>query len=176
MNVEKFFIIILLNNKKVSYSLTSLGISTKGYVDGKFVNTVLTGVPTAPTASTNTSNTQIATTAFTYAAIGPRNTIYDTYGSLVINNGVSGAGLANLTIDGRPVLTATLAGVNLADGATAITQSQTINNTTLATTAYVRTATRKWDGSTKWVSTLPPTAGVNDIGSVDGDIWFQYQA
>lgn len=155
---------------------TALGISTKQYVDDKFVNTSLTGIPTAPTAATNTNTTQLATTAFTYAAIGPRNIIYDTYGSLSVNNSVSGTGLATLTVDGRQVLTASTLGVFLANGATATTQLQAVNNATVATTAYVRTAVKLWDGAAKWVSTLPPTVGVNDIGSKDGDIWFQYQA
>ena len=41
-----------------------------------FVNTALTGVPTAPTAAFGTSNTQVATTAFVQAAATPISSIY----------------------------------------------------------------------------------------------------
>jgi len=41
-----------------------------------FINTALTGVPTAPTAAFGTNNTQIATTAFVQAAATPIASIY----------------------------------------------------------------------------------------------------
>jgi len=41
----------------------------KAVVDAKFVNTVLTGTPTAPTATSGTNTTQVATTAFVNAEI-----------------------------------------------------------------------------------------------------------
>jgi hypothetical protein len=43
-----------------------------------YVNTALTGIPTAPTASVGTNTTQVATTAFVQAAATPLATIADT--------------------------------------------------------------------------------------------------
>ncbi len=55
--------------------------------------------------------------------------------------------------------------------ATASTASEGTNTTQLATTAFVQTATQKWDGSRKYISTSAPTSG---DGS-NGDIWMQRQ-
>jgi hypothetical protein len=49
-----------------------------------YVNTALTGVPTAPTASVGTNTTQIATTAFVQAAATPISSIYPV-GSIYIS-------------------------------------------------------------------------------------------
>lgn len=155
---------------------TTLGIATKGYVDDKFNNAALTGVSTAITAPAGTANTMIATTSFVINNSGfLKNKIYDSNNTFleVVD---TGSGFANLAIDGVSVLTASASGVTLRNGATATTQSQTYNgvgNSTVATTAYAKTATTWWSGSAKFVSTDAPIAGVNDNGSNDGDIWFQ---
>jgi hypothetical protein len=47
----------------------ALGVATKQYVDNKFNDTVLTGVPVAPTASAGTSTTQLATTEFVVSGL-----------------------------------------------------------------------------------------------------------
>lgn len=89
----------------------------------------------------------------------------------------TGVGSANIVVDGTTVLSATASGVVLNNGATASTQGQTYNtagNTLIATTQFVKTATTWWGGSAKFVSNAAPVAGVNDIGSNDGDFWFQY--
>lgn len=158
---------------------TTLGIATKNYVDDSFTSSpTLGGVPTAPTASVGTVSTQIATTEFVVNNAGfLQNKIYQGNSHLqIIDNSVD-PGSAGLLIDGTSVLSASVSGVHLASGATTITQSQTYDvtgNTRIATTQYVKTATTWWDGSAKFVSVDAPNPGVNDIGSNDGDIWFQY--
>ena len=80
-------------------------------------------------------------------------------------------------INGTTVATASASGLNLFNGATAVTQGQTYatsGNSLVATTQFVKTATTWWGGSAKFVSNAEPNPGVNDIGSNDGDFWFQY--
>lgn len=155
---------------------TTLGVATKGYVDGSFVDSALTGTPTAPTAIAGTANTQVATTAFVVNNSGfLKNKIYQGNSYLEILD--SGSGSATLVVDGTTVLAATVSGVNLQSGAVAATQAQTYastGDTKVATTSYVRTAGQWWGGSAKFVSTDAPDPGVNDIGSNNGDFWFQY--
>jgi hypothetical protein len=155
---------------------TSAGIATKGYVDSSFVDSVLTGVPTAPTASAGTVSTQLATTEFVVNNSGfLKNKIYQSNSYLEVTD--SGVGSASLVLDNVAVMQSTSSGINLLHTPTAPTQSQTytsVGNTAIATTSYVHTAGQWWDGSAKFVSADAPNPGVNDIGSNDGDIWFQY--
>jgi len=151
---------------------TTLGVATKGYVDGKFNDTVLTGIPTAVTAPANTSNTMIATTAFVSSGLSGlyANKIYQ--GNSVMEIIDAGGGTANLALDNVSVLTASVTGVNLFGTPTAPTQAQTytsVGNDQLATTQYVRTAGQWWNGSAKFVSNAAPTSGDGN----NGDIWFQ---
>jgi hypothetical protein len=53
--------------------------------------------------------------------------------------------------------------------ASTVTAAEGTNTTQLATTAFVQTATQKWDGSRKFVSTSAPTS----VEGSDGDIWLQ---
>lgn len=153
-----------------------MGVATKGYVDNSFINAALTGVSTAITAPAGTANAMIATTAFVINNAGLFSyKIYQGNSHLWIND--SGPGAANLVLDGTTVMTATATGVSLNTGATAATVIQTYNatgNSTIATTQYAKTASTWWGGSAKFVSNVAPVAGVNDIGSNDGDFWFQY--
>lgn len=157
-------------------STTTMGISTKGYVDNSFINANLWGVSTAITAPALTANTMIATTEYVRNNSGFYSyKIYQNNSHMWIND--SGTGSANLVLDGTTVMAATASGVQLSDGATTTTQSQTYNTTgsgLLATTQFAKTATTWWGGSAKFVSNSAPEAGVNDIGSNDGDFWFQY--
>jgi hypothetical protein len=151
---------------------TALGVATKGYVDGKFNNTVLTGIPTSVTAPAGTSNTMIATTAFVNGGLSGlfSNKIYQ--GNSIMEILDSGSGTANLALDNVSVLTASVTGVNLFGTPTAPTQAQTytsVGNDQLATTQYVRTAGQWWGGSAKFVSSSAPTVGDGN----NGDIWFQ---
>lgn len=154
----------------------ALGVATKQYVDNKFINANLWGVSTAITAPEGTANTMIATTEFVVNNSGLfKYKIYQGNSHMWIND--SGTGSANLVIDGTTVMTAISSGVSLNNGATAVTQGQTYNttgNSLIATTQFAKTATTWWGGSAKFVSNAAPAAGVNDIGSNDGDFWFQY--
>jgi hypothetical protein len=155
-----------------------------------------TGNLIAPTQGAGTSDTTVATTAFVVNNSGfLKNKIYsgttgplaDTY---IEVNTAAGGNSANLIITvggGTPIATASSSGFNLASGATAITQlpvlrgdlagnAFTAGNTYVATTRYVREAAEYWGGSKKFVSTDEPDPGVNDIGSTNGDFWFQREA
>lgn len=141
-----------------------------------------TGAVFAPTAPLGTANTMVATTAFVVNNSGfLTNKIYaggtSTSAETYIDVNDTGVGNARIVIDGVSVATASSTGLNLANGATATTQSDTYNgtgNARIATTAFVKNATQWWGGSKKYVSTAAPQAGVNDVGSVDGDFWFRY--
>lgn len=154
----------------------ALGVATKQYVDNSFVNATLTGVSTAVTAPEGTANTMIATTEFVANNSGLfQYKIYQNNTHMWVND--SGTGSANIVVDGATVLSATASGVVLNNGATASTQGQDYNtagNALIATTQFAKTASTWWGGSAKFVSADAPVAGVNDIGSNDGDFWFQY--
>lgn len=154
----------------------ALGVATKQYVDNSFINANLWGVSTAITAPPLTANTMIATTEYVRNNSGFFSyKIYQGDTHMWVND--SGTGSANIVVDGQTVLTATSSGVALNNGATAVTQGQTYNttgNALIATTQFAKTATTWWGGSAKFVSNAAPQAGVNDIGSHDGDFWFQY--
>ena len=155
---------------------TTLGVATKGYVDNRFINANLWGVSTAVTAPVDTANTWIATTEFVINNSGfLKNKIYQGNSYMEILD--TGTGSANLVVDGTSVMTASESGVNLRSGALAVTQPDTYNgsgNSRVATTQFVKTATQWWGGSAKFVSSAAPQAGVNDVGSNNGDFWFQY--
>ena len=168
------------NVEVLAHPTTTYGIATKGYVDNKFINANLLGISTAVTAPAGTSNTMIATTEFVTSGLSGiyKYKIYDGNSHYWVTNSPSPA--ANLVIDGTLVMSAESSGVDLKNGATAVTQTQAYNdigNSRVATTSYVKTATTWWGNassrSAKWISTAAPEAGVNDIGSNNGDIWFQ---
>jgi hypothetical protein len=151
----------------------ALGVATKQYVDNSFINANLWGVSTAITAPAGTANTMIATTEFVVNNSG--------FYQYKIYNGSThmwvGSTSANIVVSGSTVATASASGLNLFNGATAVTQGQTYattGNSLVATTQFVKTATTWWGGSAKFVSNAAPNPGVNDIGSNDGDFWFQY--
>lgn len=151
----------------------ALGVVTKQYVDNSFINANLWGVSTAITAPSGTANTMIATTEFVVNNSGFfRYKIYQGTSHMWVDNAS-----ANVVVGGATVMTATSGGVVLNNGATATTQGQTYNttgNSLIATTQFAKTATTWWGGSAKFVSNTAPIAGVNDIGSNNGDFWFQY--
>jgi len=151
----------------------ALGVATKQYVDNRFINANLWGVSTAITAPAGTANTMIATTEFVVNNSGFfKYKIYSGSSYMWVDTTS-----ANIVINGTTVATASASGFNLFNGATAATQGQsyaTSGNTLVATTQFVKTATTWWGGSAKFVSNAAPNPGVNDIGSNDGDFWFQY--
>lgn len=165
----------------------ALGVATKQYVDNKFYDTVLYGVPVAPTAAAGTSNTMIATTEFVSSGLSGlfKYKIYD--GSVGQNHfWVDGSqSAANLVVGGSIVMLAQKSGgtaqLTLSAGAVATTlpvaqgnistsgATSVTGNTWVATTSYVRQAAEYWGGSRKFVSTNAPAVG----DGVNGDFWFQ---
>ena len=186
-----------LISANISGALTVGGAAT---VTGALVVTgtgAFTGNLTALTQLAGTADTTVATTAFVVNNSGfLKNKIYsgttsplaDTY---IEVNTAAGGNPANVIITvggGTPVATASNIGFNLALGATAITQEPVLRgniaagniaitgNSYVATTSYVRQAAEFWGGSKKFISTDAPSLGVNDIGSINGDFWFQREA
>jgi hypothetical protein len=147
---------------------------------------------TAPTQLAGTADTTVATTAFVVNNSGfLTNKIYapginpsasTTY--IAVND--TGTGNAEIVMDGTTVATASSAGFNLQNGATAVSQTivtptayhqyfantSALGNTRVATGQYVSLATQYWSGSAKFVSTAAPD---NAVGK-DGDFWFQREA
>ena len=144
---------------------------------------------TAPTQAAGDSSTKVATTAFVVNNSGfLTNKIYapgidPTASTTYIDVNDTGTGNASVVMDGVTVATASSTGFNLQNGATAVTQTDTYNgsgNARIATTQFVKTASTWWGNashrSAKWVSTDEPNPGVNDVGSNNGDFWFQREA
>lgn len=133
-------------------------IQVKAYVDQKLaahvaaadphnqyapkVSPALTGTPTAPTAVAGNNSTQLANTAFVTAAltalIGGAPATLDTLKEIAaaINNDPNFSG----TINNALSLKAPLASPALTGTPTAPTAAQTVNNTQIATTAFVKSA------------------------------------
>jgi hypothetical protein len=119
-------------------------LATTEFVQSNKVSPAFTGTPTVPTASAGTNTTQIASTEF----------VTDAITTLETNVGIEYAPKASPTFTGIPL---------------APTAAVSTNTTQIATTAYVMTATEKWSGSRKYVSSSDPTSGVGS----DGDFWFK---
>ena len=142
-----------------------------------------TGNLTAPTQSAGTSDTTVATTAFVVSGLSGLFP-YKIY------NGTThvwtDASSVNIVVSGTTVATASSAGFNLQNGATAVSQTivtptayhqyfantSAVGNARVATGQYVSLATQYWGGSAKFVSTAEPD---NAVGK-DGDFWFQREA
>lgn len=114
-----------------------------------------TGIPLAPTAAPGTNTQQIATTAFVMAAVG---------GGGVVSSFNGRTGAVTLTtadvtgVGGAPITSPAFTGTPT--GPTAL---QTVNDTTLATTAYVRTAIASATG----VSSFNTRTGAVTLNSAD---------
>ena len=102
----------------------------------------LTGTPTAPTATAGNNSTQLANTAFVKAAlvavIGGAPSTLDTLKEIAtaINNDPN----FSATINNALALKAPLASPAMTGTPTAPTAEQTVNNTQIATTAFVKSA------------------------------------
>lgn len=102
----------------------------------------LTGTPTAPTATAGNKSTQLANTAFVQAAlvavIGGAPSTLDTLKEIAtaINNDPN----FSATINNALALKAPLASPAMTGTPTAPTAEQTVNNTQIATTAFVKSA------------------------------------
>jgi hypothetical protein len=159
---------------------TVLGVVTKQYVDNRFINANLWGISTAITAPAGTSNTMIATTEFVSSGLSGLFP-YKIYSGST-HMWVSSTS-ANIVINGTSVATASASGFNLSSGATAVTMPDTYDgsgNSAIATTQFVKTASTWWGNAThrsaKFISTDAPNPGINDVGSNNGDFWFQREA
>jgi hypothetical protein len=160
---------------------TVLGVTTKQYVDNSFINANLWGISTAVTAPAGTSNTMIATTEFVSSGLSGLFPYKIYSGSS--HMWVSGSNSANIVMGGNYVANADVSGFHLATGATvdvAAAGRGDSGDAKVASTGYVRTAGQWWGNaahrSAKIVSTAEPNPGVNDIGSADGDFWFQIES
>ncbi len=161
---------------------TTAAIGTDATVGGTLAVTgtgAFTGNLTAPTQGEGVADTTVATTQWVKNNSGVYE--YKIYSGTT--HSWLGATSANLVVGGYTTYTAGSTGINLQNGATAITQPDTYNgtgNARVATTQFVKTATTWWGNSShrsaKFVSTAAPNPGVNDAGSNDGDIWFQREA
>ena len=146
-----------------------------------------TGNLIAPTQAAGTSDTTVATTAFVVSGLSGLFP-YKIYSGTthVWTDSTS----ANVVVNGREIAAGSDVGLALRSGATAITQEPVLRgniaapasnvaitgNSYVATTSYVRQAAEFWGGSKKFISTSAPSLGVNDIGSTNGDFWFQREA
>lgn len=123
--------VVSFNGRTGAVSLIAADISAVG--GAMVASPALTGTPTAPTATAGTNTTQLATTAFVLAAISGATAGVSSFntrtGAVTLQaadvTGVGGALLANPAFTGVP---------------TAPTPAQASNDTTVATTAYVRAA------------------------------------
>ena len=167
-------------------SATTSGTLTVGGAATVASSLAVTGTGTftgnlyAPTQGAGTSDTSVATTAFVVSGLSglfPYK-IYSGTSHVWVD-----ASSVNVVVSGTTVATASSSGFNLLNGAVAVTQPDTYNgtgNARVATTQFVKTASTWWGNSThrsaKWVSTDEPNLGVNDVGSNNGDFWFQREA
>ena len=183
-----------VQNNKISPAFTgtptaptaSLGTNTtqlastafvKARSDADKISPAFTGTPTAPTASLGTNTTQLASTAFVSNAIGALSTtISTTYAPLNTPTfiGVPTAPTATAATSTTQLATTAFVQNNKASPAftgtpTAPTAAVGTSTTQIASTSYVMTATEKWSGSRKFVSTLDPVGGTGS----DGDFWFK---
>ena len=156
----------------------STQIATTAFVQNNKVSPAFTGTPTAPTATTGTNTTQIATTAFVQnqlAAdkISPAFTGTPTVPTAALNTNTTQIASTAFVRQEIGDIDLTPYATKLSPALTGIPTAPTAavgNSTTqIATTSYVMTATERWGGSRKFVSTAEPT---NTQGS-DGDFWFK---
>jgi hypothetical protein len=140
------------NSRTGAVSLIANDISGVG--GAMLASPAFSGSPTAPTASPGTANTMLATTAFVAAAITAGAAGVSSFNT---RTGAVTLSLADITgAGGAPLASPGLTGVP-----TAPTAAQTSNDTTVATTAYVRTALAAAPG------------GVSSFNSRTGAITFQ---
>jgi hypothetical protein len=143
------------NGRSGAVSLSTADITTAG--GAPLASPAFTGTPTAPTPATATNTTQIATTAFVYAAIGASTALVQSFNSrtgavTLLGADISAAGGALLA---SPAFTGT---------PTAPTASPASTNTTqIATCAFVQSAIATAGG----VVTFNGRAGVVTLSGTD---------
>jgi hypothetical protein len=153
-------------------------IATTAFVQNNKVSPAFSGTPTTPTATTGTNTTQIASTAFVQnqlAAdkISPAFSGVPTTPTAALNTNTTQVASTAFVrqeiadIDLTPyatILNPTFTGIPRAP-----TAAEGNSSTQIASTSYVMTATERWGGSRKFVSSSEPTSGQGS----DGDFWFK---
>lgn len=125
----------------------------------------LTGEPTAPTATAGTNTTQIASTQY----VMNQDAIRKTY----VNDSISANVQAiNTDMTNRLALKANLASPAFTGTPTAPTAVIGANTAQVASTEFVSIATKRWDGSAKFVSTSYPDPNQGSVG----DFWFRIES
>lgn len=126
-------------------------------------NLVVSGILTSTTAVAGTNSTRVATTAFVQGEkVSPAFTGTPTAPTASVGTNTTQIATTAF-VQGEKVSTA------FTGTPTAPTAAEGTNTTQIATTSFVQTATNKWGGSLKYVSTSAPTS---DSGN-NGDFWFQ---
>jgi hypothetical protein len=156
-------------------------LATTAFVQNNKVSPAFSGIPTAPTASSGTNTTQLATTAFVTTAVDIfAQEVSDTYAPLDTPAFIGVPTAPTAALNTNTTQLATTAFVKQRSDAdkispaftgipTAPTAAEGNSTTQLATTSYVMTATEKWAGSRKFVSTSDPTSAQGS----NGDFWFK---
>jgi hypothetical protein len=147
------------NGRTGAVSLLGNDISAAG--GALLAGPAFTGAPTAPTATVGTSSTQIATTAFVAAAIA---SVAAGVSSFNTRTGAVTLTLADVTGTGG----APLASPNFSGTPTAPTPAQTSNDTTVATTSFVKAAVAAGGVSSFNSRTGAVTFQASDISAVGG--------
>jgi hypothetical protein len=153
--------VVSFNGRTGTVSLIGNDISAAG--GALLTGPAFTGVPTAPTATAGTNTTQLATCAFVEAALSSAS------GGVSSFNTRTGA-VTLLTADITSAGGAPLASPNFSGVPTAPTAVQTSNDTTVATTAYVRAALAAAPGGVSSFNTRTGaiTLQGNDISAAGG--------
>ena len=149
----------------------------KARSDADKISPAFTGTPTAPTATAGTNTTQLASTGFVTTAISTfSNTVSTTYAPLNTPTfiGVPTAPTAAVSSNTTQLATTAFVQNNKVSpvfSGTPTTPTAAVGTSTLqiASTSYVMTATEKWGGSRKFVSTADPLDAQGD----NGDFWFK---
>ncbi len=141
------------NGRQGPVTLTATDVSNVG--GAMLASPVFTGNPTAPTPASGDNDTSVATTAFVRTAISAY--------SVAAFNGRTG-NVSLTSADLTNVGGALLASPAFTGTPTAPTPALSTNNTTIATTAFVKSVV-----GTRTLSTTTPTGT-----GVAGDVWYQY--
>lgn len=149
-----------INRTEPNYELDVLG---SGGFSG---NLVVSGILSSTTASYGTNSTRVATTAFVQGEkFSPAFTGVPT--APTASTGTNTPQLATTAFVQSEKVSTTFSGTP-----TAPTAPEGTNTTQIATTAFVQSATSKWGGSLKYVSTSTPSSATGD----NGDFWFQRES
>ena len=153
----------------ISSNISSLSSSLSNEISLKApINSpTFTGTPTAQTPIIGDNSTKLATTGFVMAQDAIRRTYVDTSVS-------SNISILNSAVNNNLALKAPLLNPVFTGEPKAPTPPIGDASTKIATTSFVAQTVgglkSTWQGSSKFVSTLPPS---NSQGN-DGDFWFQY--